>query len=350
MLAWLFIVSAVCNNANNYNAGYEQKATYILHIILFNLCFVFVVYFNTLWLMPILLFRKKYIGYLIALSSSVFLVAVVMSHYQEWLQLRFPGSSSSNYSAISFGNRGSASLIGFYFSSASTIFLLVFIFSIGYLAQKYFEVSRQKEAIQQQQTITELHLLKSQINPHFLFNVLNSIYSLSLKRSDETPGVVLKLSDIMRYMLYETKHNYVPLQKEIDILRDYLDIEMMRIAGENSITFTVSGETKLYKIAPALLIPFIENAIKHGTDSILSQSYIHIQIVIENNILLFTCKNNFKLPLRTKDSGGIGLANVQKRLQLLYPDAHSLEISKEQNIFEVQLQLNLLKNEMPYSR
>jgi LytS/YehU family sensor histidine kinase len=220
---------------------------------------------------------------------------------------------------------------------------LVFIFSIGFLAQKFFEVNRQRESIQKQQVATELHLLKSQINPHFLFNVLNSIYSLSLKKSDETPGVVLKLADILRYMLYETQHDFVPLKKEIQVLQDYLDIEKIRATSRQNMQFVLQGDPELFSIAPALLIPFVENAVKHGTSSMMSQSFIHIHVRIENDALFFNCKNNFRPQTLPETTGGIGLENVRKRLQLIYPNTHALEIKMEQGIFEVQLKIDLKK-------
>lgn len=217
-----------------------------------------------------------------------------------------------------------------------------FTFSIGLLAQKYFEVSKQKEAAQQQQIIAELNLLKSQINPHFLFNVLNSIYSLSLKKSDDTPHIVMKLSEIMRYMLYETRQESVPLQKEVQLLQDYLDIERIRIGPEQNIQLNLA--TPLTgEIAPALLIPFVENAIKHGTDSMLSDAFIFIDIRIENNILIFNCKNNYKLANSAGRIGGIGLENVRKRLKLLYDGKHQLHITNASGIFEVLLKINLKK-------
>lgn len=341
ILVWLFWSNMLYNNSLSYTPDAADKGIYISHIIGYNLLYVLAVYCNTLWLMPRLLFRKKYLWYCLSLLAYISLLAIIISHYREWLLLRFPGAAYNNFSPVSLSGQGPNPVAAIYFPSFIALFLLVFIFFIGSLAQKFFEISKQKEVVQQKQAEMELNLLKSQINPHFLFNVLNSIYALSLKKSEQTPGIVLKLADIMRYMLYETKQDKVALHKEIQVLQDYLDIEKVRLGAAASVQLVVNGSPVNYQVAPALLIPFVENAVKHGTDSMLSEAYINLHITIKEGSLTFHCINNYKANLNTKKKGGIGLENVQKRLNLLYPCKHQLSIDAANNIFEVRLQLNL---------
>lgn len=341
ILVWLFWTNILFNNGDTYTPVADDRAVYIVHIIGYNLIYAFAVYFNTLWLMPRLLFRKKYVLYFGSLLFSILVLAIGISHYREWLLQRFPGSDYSNFSPISLGGSGPNAVTSVYLPSFVALLMMVFAFFIGSLAQKFFEVSRQKETVQKKQLEMELSMLKSQINPHFLFNVLNSIYALSLKKSDQTPEIVLKLADIMRYMLYETKQHTVSLHKEIQVLKDYMDIEQIRMGGNEQVTFAVEGHTESYQIAPALLIPFIENAVKHGTDSMLSAAFIHVTIAIKNNILHFSCINNYKTSHMPKQQGGIGLENVRKRLALIYANHYTLDIKDTNTIFEVHLKLNL---------
>ncbi|MBL7704636.1 MAG: histidine kinase [Taibaiella sp.] len=342
ILVWLFWSNMLYNNSRSYTPEAADTGIYISHIIGYNLLYVLAVYCNTLWLMPRLLFRKKYLWYFFSLLAYISLLAIVISHYREWLLARFPGATYNNFSPVSLSGQGPNLVTEIYFPSFIALFLIVFVFFIGSLAQKFFEISKQKDAVQQKQVEMELNLLKSQINPHFLFNVLNSIYALSLKKSEQTPEIVLKLADIMRYMLYETKQDKVALHKEIQVLQDYLDIEKVRLAAAAaSVQLMVDGSAANYRVAPALLIPFVENAVKHGTDSMLAEAYIHIHIIIKESSLTFHCINNYKANFNTEKKGGIGLENVRKRLKLLYPDKHQLSIDTANNIFEVRLQLNL---------
>ncbi len=342
LLVWLFWSNMLYHNSQGYEPLPGDQGIYMAHIISYNLVYVIAVYCNTLWLMPHLLFRKKYLKYGVSLLTYISLLALLISHYREWLLTRFPGAEYINFSPISLSGRGPNAVTEIYIPSFIALFIMVFAFSIGSLAQKFFEISKQKEVVQQKQVEMELNLLKSQINPHFLFNVLNSIYALSLKKSEQTPEIVLKLADIMRYMLYETKQDKVSLHKEIQVVRDYLDIEKIRLGTTGtSVELTLEGSAANHYIAPALLIPFVENAVKHGTDSMLSEAYINIKIIIKENILQFHCINNYKANLNSERKGGIGLENVQKRLQLLYPGKHQLSIDAASNIFEVRLHLNM---------
>jgi len=341
LLVWLFLFRATWLNNYNYTPPSGERTQYIVHVVLFNLCYIVTVYLNILWLMPRFLFRKKYGQYVLFFTLSMLLCAAVMAPFCDWMLHHYKGTDTMAISSISFGSRGNVSLPVYTLAVIPVIFMVVFVFAIGRLAQQFFEVSRQKEAIEKQQISAELNLLKSQINPHFLFNVLNSIYSLSLKKSDQTPEVVLRLSDILRYLLYETSNETVPLSREVRMLLDYIELEQIRVGSSQQFITDIHGVGEQYSIAPVLLIPFLENAVKHGMDSISEGAFIRLSIHMEQNTLLFRCRNNYKATTG-KRAGGIGLENVRKRLELLYPGRYTLQITKEETIFEVLLTIELV--------
>jgi two-component system LytT family sensor kinase len=341
LLAWGFLFDATYNNTYNYTPAPGTRGEFTLHVVLYNALFVIASSLNTFWLMPRYFVRRRYRIYFPAALCLIAVFAIGLTRYNVWMMSHFKGIEEMYFTSMSIGTAGKGiSWIEYAFDAVPSISLVMFIFSIGYLTQEYFKIKKQQEVIGKKQLESELSLLKSQINPHFLFNVLNSIYSLSLKKSDDTPAIVLRLSDIMRYMLYETKLEKVALDKEISMIENYIAIEKIRISNQQQISLSVSGQEDGYVIAPVLLIPFIENAVKHGIDSMSENAYVNAFIKIENGNLSFHCVNNFK-ERKAGKVGGIGLENVRKRLELIYPGKHKLTITNENSIFTVTLNLTL---------
>lgn len=206
-------------------------------------------------------------------------------------------------------------------------------------AKKQKEVEVLKTIVRE----SELQFLKTQINPHFLFNNLNNLYAYAIENSPKTPDIILKLSAVLRYMLYECKENYVPLEKEVKQLENFVKLSEMQIEERGSVHFATQNIQPGYQIAPLILVVFIENAFKHSTASQSDGILIEVAVeLLENNTLKFICKNSFSDQSNTDSlSQGIGLQNVQKRLQLLYPNAHDLNIKKSANQYEVRLSLQL---------
>ncbi|MBV7531857.1 sensor histidine kinase [Chitinophaga sp. sic0106] len=225
----------------------------------------------------------------------------------------------------------------------SGFFALLMLFMSGFIkiAQEWFRSEKQREELKVEKLNAELKFLKSQINPHFLFNCLNTIYSLAHKRSDQTEHAILKLSTIMRYMIYDANVARVRLEQELKYLSDYIDIQRLRLPKDIAVSYNVHGSTMDLVIEPMLLVPFVENAFKHGI-SYAEPSFINIDISIEVNMIRLIVKNShFKE--RVAERGGIGLQNVMKRLELLYPDDHHLDIRDAGNEFIVDLKLLLKK-------
>lgn len=198
--------------------------------------------------------------------------------------------------------------------------------------------------IVKEKTAAELEALRSQINPHFLFNTLNNIYTLSLKKSDQTPDVVLKLSEMLDYLLYECNADRVPLRKEIKLIENYLYLQKIRYDKRLKIEFNVEDPTSDKVIAPMLLLPFVENSFKHGVGKHREDAWIKIELKIHEKYMRFEVKNSHALDISNTtslSSGGIGIANVQKRLELIYNNQHELDILNSANDFIVRLNLNI---------
>lgn len=198
----------------------------------------------------------------------------------------------------------------------------------------------------QAQSKSELELLKSQISPHFLFNTLNNLYGLSISEHQKVPSLLLKLSDLLRYSIYETKEMFVPLSDELEYLKNYIDFEKIRLGKRLLLEVDLVEVTdKNPKIAPMLLIVFVENAFKHSKNSKHEKIYINLNLELSENSILFHIKNSFnKSSLNSelkKKQSGFGLENVRKRLNLLYPEAHDLEIKELGNDFSINLKLHM---------
>lgn len=202
----------------------------------------------------------------------------------------------------------------------------------------WFDAQKLKSELLTQNKASELALLRSQVNPHFLFNTLNNIYSLVYMKSDEAPAAVMKLSSIMRYMLYDANADRVPLEKEIEYLGSFIELQKLRLKEQDWVEMTVTGSPYGKTIAPMLLIPFVENAFKHGSKTGENPG-IRIQLTIDAGQIRFEVKNSIRsnIPIQKDESKGIGMHNIQRRLDLLYPDKHSLVITEEKEFFCVKL-------------
>ncbi|WP_378173867.1 sensor histidine kinase [Aquimarina sp. SS2-1] len=217
--------------------------------------------------------------------------------------------------------------------------LLVILFgtALKLARDSFFRRQEEKEA--------ELKLLKAQLNPHFLFNTLNNLYGLSVVKSEKLPDLMLKLSDLLRYSLYETKEMFVYIEKEIKYLENYISLEKIRLEDKADIQLNVSGNTSGKKIAPMLFIVFVENSFKHLGTIESSKSKVAVNIEIRDEKLVFSCMNTIDT-LETennnleKGKSGIGLQNAKKRLDLMYPDKYQLEIDKSGDSYRVELILN----------
>jgi sensor histidine kinase YesM len=208
----------------------------------------------------------------------------------------------------------------------------------------WIKTQRQWMQAEKDKITVELQLLKAQVHPHFLFNTLNNIYSFSLENSPKTPGLILKLSSLLSYMLYDCKAEEVLLEKEIEIMKNYIDLEEERYGNKIEISWDVEGDVKDKFIAPLLMLPFLENAFKHGTSEQLEKPWLSVDISVRQDAL--RCKiANSKNEYVPFSANGIGIQNVKKRLEFIYPASHELKINDEGNFFVVSLLIGLKNKE-----
>ncbi|WP_164974316.1 sensor histidine kinase [Filimonas effusa] len=238
-----------------------------------------------------------------------------------------------------------AGLPGFIFSMTlrkALFSALLILLASGFIkiALEWFKAEKRREELEKEKLNAELGFLKSQVNPHFLFNSLNSIYALARRKADETQEAILQLSQMMRYMIYESNTNTVALEKELDYLQNYIDLKKLRLPATVNINYTIEGSPSGHAIEPMLLIPFVENAFKHGI-SYSQNCYVEIKITVMQQKLILAVSNKI-FHQHHAEVGGIGLENVKKRLALLYPQPmHSLYITEENNIYSVSLTIQL---------
>ncbi|ACU62812.1 signal transduction histidine kinase, LytS [Chitinophaga pinensis DSM 2588] len=281
---------------------------------------------NIHWLIPRFLLHEKYAAYFTLVLLLLLGYLVVQSGYDFYLfgYVLGPGRNA----------RLSASLI--YNFTHTSLYLLLTIalkFSMDWYEQKKIVQEIRLEKLQ-----AEVNYLHSQINPHFLFNALNNLYALTLKKSDEAPAVVLKLAELMEYMLYESEQTVIPLEKEISYLNNYLELEKIRQDNQADIRLTVTGDVQQYWLPPFLIFPLVENAFKHGISKAVHNAFLFINIDAGPTLDINIANNKGRIP-PTMQNGGIGLLNLRKRLELLFPGKHTLEITNHPERFLVHLKI-----------
>lgn len=226
------------------------------------------------------------------------------------------------------------------------IFMPLAVFVSLKMVYDNFEKQQALDEIQKNSLSNELKFLKSQIQPHVLFNSLNNLYEYTLDKSDKAPDLVLRLSSVLRYVLYETQEDYVSLRKELSFIQEYIELHEIQLEGRGIVRFEIAENAQKSKlrIAPFLLIPFLENSFKHSIETQVEGIQIVLQIQLDETELKFQLENNFGAKNTSTSqltTGGIGLENVKKRLELLYPEKHKLNYTKADAIFKVDLELNL---------
>lgn len=220
------------------------------------------------------------------------------------------------------------------------IFQVLFFSVLGYLVISWmFNLIRNYRLLKNEKVGAELSLLKSQIDPHFFFNTLNNLYGLAIAKSDKTPEVILKLSEIMRYTIYEGKKEVTPLKSEIAYLEEYIAIQKIRYKKNVVVEFVKDVQDDTLLVAPLLFIMPVENAFKHGVESLAEDAYVQIKLFQERNTVTFKVINNFEP--RTAKPNGLGLKNLKKRLRYLYPNRHSLDLAEDKNAYSAKITLLL---------
>lgn len=306
---------AVHKNTSGHDAGfYFSMAMNTSWVILF--------YLNVYLLIPILIYKKKYWQF----TAAHALIFICMLGEVYILSLLF-------FKPFHFDSR----------NVFFTFLVYLFVFALSTAYQLIGDKVKSDKLMQEKQNEalkTELSLLRSQVSPHFMFNVLNNMVALARKQSDLLEPSLIKLSSLMRYMLYEADEEKVSLEKEMDYLQSYIDLQQQRFGKKVQVNVQMHAIDSQYQLEPMLLIPFVENAFKHGT-GMIADAQIDIDLQAEKSILQFTVRNKYNAAsAEIKDkTSGIGLANVKRRLNLLYGKNHTLVISAQKDWFVVSLKI-----------
>lgn len=279
-------------------------------------------------LLPNYFYQRRYWQFFIFFSILITAVIIIEEFVLE--KIYFPDGRGRYFQGV-------------YFSLLDVLPVITILSGFKFawdIIMKQSQVEKLKATIEE----SELQLLKSQINPHFLFNNLNNLYSYALTNSEKTPKIILELSSVLRYMLYECQERYVPLEIELKQLENYIKLYELQIEERGEVKFSVPDlPGHPYKIAPLVLMVFVENAFKHSADSQVKDIAIDIAVeLIENKTLKFRCSNTFQERTTTPgNTQGIGLENVKKRLNYIYPDSHTLQINASANVYRVTLTIDL---------
>ena len=306
------------------------RPIFLEYMLLSEILFVFAAY-STLWLYRRLFETKKYRTYFLVGAGSWMLYLYGRTVFQFYYLSNEPGFRNNKFADIILNN-STVVIVSFLFITACKYF------KDGYITQ-HFEAERK-----QQQLMAEINNLKSQIAPHFLFNTLNNLYGLTVEKSDKLPGLMLRLSDLLRHSLYETQKPLVSISEEIKVLKSYIELETIRLEEDLQLEFNdgIPAEAP-YKIAPLILIVFMENAFKHAKYVQSAAVNISIRTSLEEGWFSLIIRNNYNRH-RERSEKGIGLANVKRRLELLYPEQrHQLTIVKDECFYTVHLELQLNK-------
>ncbi|MEJ7559395.1 MAG: histidine kinase [Pedobacter sp.] len=341
LVFWLILFAGFylnyTSNANLKKPVYDNNTLFAVLLMRF-LVFFFVAYTFLFFVVPLSKKRNKYTYWFSLLGGILFWYLVLVVALTVILKsVTLPQTAETN----TFSHL----LIRHY---PSYLFFLCVFIAFYYFVDIYDQQKslKQLQAYKTQKIALESSFLKSQINPHFLFNTLNNIYALSMKKSGQTEVIIERLESLLHYMLYECKADLVPLENEFKFTDSYIALEKLRHRDDQcAVSVQINGEIGLQKIAPLLLINFLENAFKHGTKTSFGKSWINLQIDISEDFIHFKLQNSKPFDqvgqAITEYKGGIGLKNVKRRLEILYPLRHELAINSLKDRFEVDLSINL---------
>jgi two-component system LytT family sensor kinase len=290
---------------------------------------ILIAYLNLNYFLPTYLAAKRYVAYFTAVFLSLVGYVLVQSLYDFYLYgfVVGPMYNSNLLTSISYN----------FFSALWYLGLMLALkLSLDWYGQQLLI-----QRITLEKLNAEVDFLRAQVNPHFLFNILNNLYALTLKKSELAPDVVLKLSAMMEYMLYDSNDEKVPLDKELSYLNNYVELERLRFSGGPKMELTMPEDLQGQKIAPLLLLPLVENAFKHGLSKQVENGWLRMRVDLDGGTLKMLVENNKPTTIEISGKGGIGLSNLKKRLELLYPDRYQLEVKDQAAQFKVTLSIEL---------
>jgi two-component system, LytTR family, sensor kinase len=332
IIFWIAVYLAYMVSYGGYGGGkYGYEA--LINLILLPVRIVFT-YAMIYFVIPRYLLTYRYKWFILATLIHAFLFGTILwFHFYFLLNFKEYWCCYNKYPLIYLPKI----LVQIIINYGIPLFAVIIkLFKYWYLDQVY------KSQLEKEKLSSELKYLKSQIHPHFLFNTLNNLYALTLTKSEKASDIVIKLSNLLDYMLYNSNTDRITLNKEIDIVKSYIELEKIRYSDRLDLKLNIIGDTNSVNVAPLILFPFIENAFKHGASNDSKQPYINISIQMKDNVLILNVANSIPAVKKETSNGeGIGLNNIRRRLELIYPDQHELSFAESEDKFEVMLKLNL---------
>lgn len=320
----------------------SQETTHAVYIhtayesLMFMTTHIFLTYAIIYFLFPRYLFKGKYIQLVLG-SIVVVLMTVLLSQFVAQYPVAYY-REINNLTPMKYHNYFVIGILGGFRGGLTFGGFAIAIKLVKYWYFKKLELQQ----LQLEKTRIELKSLKDQLHPHFLFNTLNNLYAMTLPVEGKSSEVVMRLSDLLQYMLYECKSDFVPIRKELQFIKHYIELEKLRFGDNLDLRFNIKGEIQNQRIAPLMLLPLVENAFKHGVSETIEQPWLSIDIDIQKDQLKCRVLNSkFSGNTSAHSEEGIGLKNLKQRLNLIYPEVHKLEIFDEEEMFIVQLNIEL---------
>ncbi len=329
---WCVYLSFFVYQVSSVQRGPEIDWLRVLTVVAIQLSFALLIgYLNYFYFLPRFLKDKKAWRYFVQFFLIFTVIITARLAFERYVIDGFSGEARYLYTT-----RFVVQVI------TTNLFIVIFLAMIRF-AVDWFEFEARQKNIENEKLTAELNFLKAQINPHFLFNTLNNLYYLAYTKSPNTTEVIAKLSQMMRYMMYDSNYEFVPLSKEIEYMQNYISLEKLRLNQQIPIKFSLEGNPDDILIAPLIFITFLENAFKHGVSNNQPKAWVNVSISIGDGQCVYRVENS-KIPVLTKEANqksGIGLQNVKRRLDLSYPGKHSLKVENLPDRYSVQLNLQL---------
>jgi two-component system, LytTR family, sensor kinase len=325
-----------------FTAEADRNMFFIQRVYLRTLIYVIIFYLNYFWLIPKLLFKGKKWHYYLSIAAIVIGLYFINESINHNVFVREDKNVRDVFEKLTEEKKipkapKKFDLYNYFFTS-----ILISGFSIGLrMMGRYQENEKQRKEFEKEKLSSELAFLKNQVSPHFFFNTLNNIYSLTEINTKEAQNAILQLSKLMRYLLYDSEKDDTKLSSEIEFMKNYIELMKLRLSEKVSLSFVFPEGNTDFVFPPLLFISFIENAFKHGI-SYRENSFINIELNVEGKKIRFLCKNSLGTRVEKNGEPGIGLENIRKRLTLLFPDTHQLNILKTDKTFEVDLVITIV--------
>jgi two-component system, LytTR family, sensor histidine kinase AlgZ len=328
---WCLYLSFFTYQVSLFARGPEIDWNRVLTVVSIHIsCAVLIGYLTYFIFLPRFLRHRKALKFFVEFVAAFSIVILLRIHLERYFIDHYAQNEKYLYSA-----RFIIHVI------SSNLFTVIFLGMIRFVTE-WFEFEARKKSVENEQLTAELNFLKAQINPHFLFNTLNNLYYLAYTQSPNTAEVIAKLSQMMRYMIYDSNHALVPLSKEIEYMENYISLERLRLNNQIPIKFKV-GNVGSFRVAPFIFITFLENAFKHGVSNSNPQAWVNISINMNGDECIYAVENSKITSAKpeAEEKSGIGLQNVKRRLELSYPEKYHLDVQDLPDRYATKLTITL---------